>query len=150
MAPIRRGRVGPALRAPRAAHAGQNRLGESPGAGDHHARPPDLAHRRRDQVGLDELDRDVERGEFGAERARPVLQERFAAAVGGQERGRNKAAEGSHGEDQPTLPRDHARDDELRNAQRRKTIDVDYFFHFFGCGQGEGYWDVVGGAHVVD
>lgn len=82
MAPIRRTRMRPPLRSPRPAHLAQHALDKRPRTRHQRRRAADLGHGRGDEVRLHELNGDVVGCEFGAQRRGPLLQERFAAAVG--------------------------------------------------------------------
>lgn len=150
MAPIRGTGVGPTLSAARAAQPAQHGLDKAAGARHEEARAADLAHGGGDEVGLDELDGDVEGGELGAEGGGPLLQERFAATVGGQERSGEETSEGAHVENQAALAGDHAGDNEVGDAQGGEAVDGDDPVHFRRVGLGEGDGDGMRGADVVD
>lgn len=78
------------------------------------------------------------------------MQERFAAAVGCQQGGGEKAAKGAHCEDETPPAGLHAWRHELGDAQGGEGVDFDDGGYFFGRGLGEGDGDRVGGADVVD
>ena len=89
------------------------------------------------------------RSELRAQRRRPLLQERFAARVGGQERSREDAAEGRHGDDETALARDHARRDQLGDAERAEAVYHDYVRHLLVRGLDERDGDRVAQSDVV-
>ena len=62
---------------------------------------------------------------LGAKGRRPMLQKRFTARIGGEEGRRKEAGKGAHGQDQPILALDHRGYDQLREAQRSRTIRSD-------------------------
>lgn len=79
-----------------------------------------------------------------------MLQERLAAAVRREQRGREQAAEGAHGKYQPAaLPR-HAGRHERSDAQRGEAVDCDDVPHLGVSRLDEGNGDVVGFADVID
>lgn len=90
-------------------------------------------------MGLDTLYADAQGFELRAECCGPLLQESLAARVCCEE-GRGKCAtEGGHGHDEPTLARDHARRDELSDAQGRHAVDHNNVHHLLVRGLDE--WD---------
>lgn len=101
-------------RAASSADLGQRGFHERLFGGDEKRGPADLGHGGRDEVGVDEVDGDVVRGEFGGEGVGPLLEEGLGAGVGGQVGGGEEAAEGAHGEDEAAgLAGEHAAEDEL-------------------------------------
>ena len=150
MAPKRRARIRPPLRPAGPPNLPQHRLNKLPRRRHKHARPLDLGHGGRDEVALDELDRDAAGRELGAEGGAPLLQEGFAAGVGCEEGGGEEAAEGAHGEDEAAVALGHAGGDELGYAEGGGAVDGDDVAHFLlGC-QGKGHGDIVALADVVD
>ena len=109
MAPERRARVRVSLRSPSPANLAQHALHKGSRGRHEGGWFPDLGHGGGDEVGLDKLDFDVVGGEFAAEGNGPLLQESFAAAVGGQKRRGDEATEGAHGQNQAAFPLGHAR-----------------------------------------
>lgn len=96
MAPVGRTGVSPPLGAARTANAAQNRLHECARARHEEAGASYFAHGGSDEIGLDELDGDLEGGELGTEGAGPLLQEGFAAAISGEQWGGEEATKGAH------------------------------------------------------
>lgn len=125
MAPKRRARIRPPLRAPRAANLGEYCFDELLRRRHKHARALDLGHGRRDQVALHQLDRDALGRQLAAERGAPLLQEGFAAGVCREQRGGEEAAEGAHGEDEAAVALGHSRGYELGYAQGGGAVDGD-------------------------
>jgi len=150
MAPKRRARVRPPLRPARAPNLPQHSLDKLLRRRHKHARAFDLGHGRRDQVALHQLDRDALGRQLAAERRAPLLQEGFAAGVCCEQWGREKAAEGAHGEDEATAALGHAGGYKLGYAQGGGAVDGDDVADFVLGGQGEGDGDVVAFADVVD
>lgn len=118
--------------------------------GDERSGVPDLAHRRGDHVGLHQSDGDVVLGELGPERGAPLLQERFAPRVGGQQRGGDESAKGAHGQDQAALAVHHARCDQPGDAEGGHAVHRDDLAHLGLGGFGEGHGDAVRDADIVD
>lgn len=70
-----------------------------------------------DKVRVEELDLDASALELAAERLRPGREEGLAARVDGEERRRDEGRERADVEDQATLARDHARNDNLGHLE---------------------------------
>lgn len=132
------------------ANLGQDGLDEGARGGDGNRRLPDLGHGGGDQMGLDELDLDAIWLQLRTQRSRPVLQERLAAGVGGQQWSWHQAGKRSHSEDQPTFPLHHTRGDQLGDAQRAQAVDRNNIRHFVLRGKNEGHGHFMALAHVVD
>ena len=128
----------------------EDRLDKFLGGGNHHARLADLAHRTGDQVSDDELGVDAVGFELGTERGGPVLQESLGAGVGGQERGRDEAAERAHGEDEATATGNHAGSDDFGDLEGPLDVDGDDVLHFGVFGLEKRHGHVVTLANVVD
>ena len=150
MAPKRRARKRHALRAPAPPDLAQHRPHEIPRIGNQRARSSDLRHGRRDEVALHELHLHAVRLHLRPQRRRPLLQERFAAGIRGQQRGRQQAAEGAHRQYEAAPSLHHARRDEGRDAKRADAVDRDDVLHLALCRLREGDGHVVAFAHVVD
>ena len=150
MPPPRRRTIHEPLRPPGPPHTRQHAPHIRPGRGHEHGRHPDLAHRRRDHVGLHQPHGDVVLRQLRAQRRAPLLQEGFAARVGGKQRGGDEAAKGAHRDDQPALAVDHPRGDEPRDPEGGHAVHHDDRLHLGLGGFGEGDGDAVGDADVVD
>lgn len=150
MAPERRTRKRHPLRPTTPPNHPQHRPHEIPRIGDERARSADLRHGRRDEIALHELDLDAVGLQLRPQRRRPLLQERFAAGVGGQQRRGQHAAEGTHRQHQPASPLHHSRRDELRDAQRADAVDGDDVPHLALGRLREGNRDVMALPDVVD
>lgn len=96
------------------------------------------------------MDFDVRGCEFAAEGGGPLLEEGFAAAVGGEKRGGHDAAKGSHGQDETAFSLNHAWYDELCDSQGAEAVDCDDVFQLFLGRFGEWDGDAVALSHVVD
>ena len=125
-------------------------LDELLGGGNHHARLTDLAHCAGDQVSDDELSVNTVGLELSTERSRPVLQECLGARIGGQERGREKTAEGAHGEDETAATGNHAGSDGLGDLKGSLNVNSDDVFHLDVFGLEERHGHVMALADVVD
>jgi hypothetical protein len=146
MTPPRRARIRYPLRAATAPDLGERSGDELARRGHHGAGAANLAHGARDEMALD--DAHVDAG--GGEPHGPVLQEGLAAGVGRQQRGREDAAEGGHGEYQAAAAGDEEGRDERRHAQRRAAVDGDDAVHLGARRLEERHGDRVGLADVVD
>ncbi|RXK33794.1 hypothetical protein BBD39_07815 [Arsenophonus endosymbiont of Bemisia tabaci Asia II 3] len=110
----------------------------------------DLAHSASDEVRLHELDLDAVGLELRAESSRPLLEEGLAAAVSREVGCREDAAEGRHGEDETALALNHARCDELGDAECAHAVDRDDIAHLLLRGLVEGDGNAVAETDVVD
>lgn len=95
------------------------------GVGNGGASALDLGHGRGNQVGLHKLDMNSVGLELRTKSTAPLLQEGLAAGVSGQERSREDTAKGSHSEDETTTTLDHARCDNLSDAESTGAVDGD-------------------------
>lgn len=150
MAPIRRTRIRNPPRTPRSPNLPQHRLHERARRRDQRRRAPHLAHGADDQVRLHQLHGDAGGRQLGRQRAAPVLQEGFGAGVGGEQRRRQDAAEGGHGEDEAVALGGEARGEDLGDAERGEAVDGDDVGHFGQRGLDERDRDAVAEADVVD
>lgn len=109
-----------------------------------------LRHGGRDEVADHKLNVDAAGSEFASQSRRPVLQERLATGVGGQERTWEETGKGAHGEDQSALALNHTGHDELSDAQSTEAVDSDNIFHFRLGSRGEGYGNAMAQSDIVD
>lgn len=87
---------------------------------------------------------------LGAKSSGPLLQEGLAARVRRQKRGGEEATERGHRKNKTALALDHARSDELGNAQSSHAVDDNDVIHLLlGC-LVERHRNVVAQADVVD
>ena len=150
MAPKRRTRIRHPACASLAPDLGQHGPHKRPRRRDQRRRAPDLAHGADDEVRLHQLHVHARGRELGGQRAAPLLQEGFGAGVGGEQRGRRDAAEGSHGEDQAVVLLGHAGGDELGDAEGGEAVDGDDVLDFLERGLDEWDGDAVAESDVVD
>lgn len=109
-----------------------------------------LGHGGSDEMRLNTLDVDTVWLELGAKRRRPLLEEGFAARIRGQEGSWEETTEGSHGEDETALARDHAGCEQLSDTERSHAVDHNDIVHLLlGC-LGEGHRNAVAQTNVVD
>lgn len=150
MRPPRRARKRPALRPSRSPHRNHRSLHELSRSGDQCTRASDLAHVTRDEVRLHELDRHAVGREFRPQCRGPLLQEGFAAAVGGQQGRGYQPAKGAHCEDQAALSLHHPLGYDAGDFQRRAAVDFDDAVNFLDWRLQKGDRDAVAQSHVVD
>lgn len=79
-----------------------------------------------------------------------MLEECLASRVRSEQRSWEKATEGSHCQNQPTLPLHHAWRNQLSDPQRTKAVDSDDILHLFRVSKNEWDWDGVAKSDVVD
>lgn len=150
MAPIRCACESNILCTSRSANLAKCSLDKLLGVGNEGRRLADLRHGGGDEMRLHTLNVHTVRLELGTKSSGPLLQERLAARVSCQKRGRKEATERSHGENKTSLTLDHAGGDELGDTQGSHAVDHDDVVHLLLRGLDERYGDVVAQADVVD
>lgn len=100
----------------------------------------DLGHGGGDQVGDNEVDIDVVLLELGTKGGGPLLEEGLGSGVGGKERSWEKAAEGTHGEDETALLCLHLWCDNASDLEGTHAVDSDDVAHLLLGGESEWDW----------
>lgn len=132
MTPIRCARKSHVLRTSTPSQLAQHSCDKLPRIRHQSGALADLRHGRGNEVRLDALYVHAVGLQFGAQSGRPLLEEGFAAGVGGKEGCGKEATEGRHGKDKAALAGDHARCNDLCDPQRSHAIYHDNIVHFLG------------------
>lgn len=150
VAPVRRRAVSVGRGTTAATNLGQHGTNKGPRSGDGSRSAADLGHGGGNQVSLNELHLDVVGSQLVAKSRGPLLQEGLATGVGGQQGGGEETTERTHGQDQTAAALNHARSDELGDAQSTVAVDSDDVGHLLGGSLDKRNGDRVALADVVD
>lgn len=120
------------------------------GVGDEEAGAADLAHGSGNEVADNKVDIDALVLELGRESAAPVLEERLAAAVGGEVGGGHNTGERAHGKDKTLLALGEDGSDNLGGLECAEAVDGDNVLELVAVGLEERNGNAVGLANVVD